>query len=97
MLGALTKSQLLRITHSIENEALKLIAFASQPEHQKDLPNAIAYGVTNQAAAAQIDKAILADLPTAPDNLKGAIELDTEYWVENSDALTERFTAWAAQ
>jgi len=77
--------------------ALEFIAFASQPEHQSKLPNAIAYGVTHKDAAAQIDKDILQDLPTAPENLEGAIELDTEFWVENTDALTERFTAWAAQ
>jgi putative spermidine/putrescine transport system substrate-binding protein len=77
--------------------ALEFIAFASQPEHQSNLPKAIAYGVTHKEAAAQIDKDILQDLPTAPANLEGAIELDTEFWVENTDALTERFTAWAAQ
>jgi putative spermidine/putrescine transport system substrate-binding protein len=77
--------------------ALEFIAFASQPEHQSNLPKAIAYGVTHKEAAAQIDKDILQDLPTAPENLEGAIELDTEFWVENTDALTERFTAWAAQ
>jgi putative spermidine/putrescine transport system substrate-binding protein len=80
-----------------KDAALQFIAFASQPEHQSNLPKAIAYGVTNKAAADQIDKAILADLPTAPENLAGAIELDTEYWVENIDRLMERFTAWAAQ
>jgi putative spermidine/putrescine transport system substrate-binding protein len=77
--------------------ALEFIAFASQPERQSQLPKAIAYGVTHKEAAAQIDKDILADLPTAPENLEGAIELDTEYWVENIEPLTERFTAWAAQ
>jgi putative spermidine/putrescine transport system substrate-binding protein len=77
--------------------ALEFIAFASQPEHQSNLPKAIAYGVTHKDAAAQIDKDILQDLPTAPENLEGAIQLDTEFWVENTDSLTERFTAWAAQ
>jgi putative spermidine/putrescine transport system substrate-binding protein len=77
--------------------ALEFIAFASQPEHQKDLPESIAYGVTHKEAAAQIDKETLQNLPTAPDNLEGAIELDTEFWVENVEQLMERFTAWAAQ
>jgi putative spermidine/putrescine transport system substrate-binding protein len=67
-----------------KDAALEFIAFASQPEHQSNLPKAIA-------------KDILADLPTAPENLASAIELDTEYWVENIEPLTERFTAWAAQ
>jgi len=76
---------------------VEFIAFASQPEHQSNLPKSIAYGVTRKDAAAQIDKEVLADLPTAPENLEGAIELDTEYWVENVEPLMERFTAWAAQ
>jgi putative spermidine/putrescine transport system substrate-binding protein len=75
--------------------AVQFIAFASQPERQKDLPNAIAYGVTHKGAAEQIDKEVLVDLPTGPDNLAAAIELDTEFWVENVERLTERFTAWA--
>jgi putative spermidine/putrescine transport system substrate-binding protein len=74
---------------------VQFIAFASQPERQKDLPNAIAYGVTHKGAAEQIDKEVLVDLPTGPDNLAAAIELDTEFWVENVERLTERFTAWA--
>ena len=80
-----------------KDAALKFIAFASQPEHQSKLPKAIAYGVTHKGAAAEIDPDLLRDLPTAPDNLKGALELDTEFWVENVEPLTERFTAWAAQ
>ena len=77
--------------------AVDFIAFASQPEHQSNLPKSIAYGVTHKDAAAQIDKEILHNLPTAPDNLEGAIGLDTEFWVENVEPLMERFTAWAAQ
>jgi putative spermidine/putrescine transport system substrate-binding protein len=80
-----------------KDAALDFIAFASQPEHQSNLPKTIAYGVTNKGAAAEIDKDILQDLPTAPDNLAAAIQLDTEFWVENVEPLTERFTAWAAQ
>jgi putative spermidine/putrescine transport system substrate-binding protein len=80
-----------------QDAALQFIAFASQPEHQSKLPEAIAYGVTHEGVAAEIDKDLLADLPTAPDNLEGAIEIDTEFWVENVERLTERFTAWAAQ
>ena len=44
-----------------------------------------------------IDPKRLADLPTAPDNFKKAIEIDTQFWLENLDKLTERFNKWAAQ
>jgi putative spermidine/putrescine transport system substrate-binding protein len=77
--------------------ALEFIAFASQPERQAELPKAIAYGVTHKEAAAEIDPEVLQDLPTAPENLEAAIELDTEFWVENIEPLTARFTTWLAQ
>jgi putative spermidine/putrescine transport system substrate-binding protein len=86
------------LANSPNKEAgLEFIAFASQPEHQSSLPKFIAYGVTHRDAAAAIDQEILQDLPTAPDNLDVSIELDTAFWVENIEPLTERFTAWAAQ
>jgi putative spermidine/putrescine transport system substrate-binding protein len=86
------------LANSPNKEAgLEFIAFASQPERQSHLPESIAYGVTHREAAAEIDKEILRDLPTAPENLEVSIELDTEFWVENIEPLTERFTAWAAQ
>jgi putative spermidine/putrescine transport system substrate-binding protein len=86
------------LSNSVNKEtALEFIAFASAPENQKELPKSIAYGVTNKAAADQIEPAILANLPTAPENLEVALELDTEFWVENIEPLTERFTAWLAE
>jgi putative spermidine/putrescine transport system substrate-binding protein len=86
------------LANSPHKEAgLEFIAFASQPERQSHLPESIAYGVTHREAAAEIDQETLQDLPTAPENLEVSIELDTEFWVENVEELTERFTAWAAQ
>jgi putative spermidine/putrescine transport system substrate-binding protein len=80
-----------------KEQALEFIAFASRPEHQKNLPQSIAYGVTHKEAAGQIEEEVLKDLPTAPENLQQATELDTEFWVANIEPLTERFTAWLAQ
>jgi putative spermidine/putrescine transport system substrate-binding protein len=77
--------------------AFQFIAFASQPERQAELPKSIAYGVTHKEAAAQIDPELLKNLPTAPDNLEGAVQIDTEFWVENVEPLTQRFTSWLAQ
>jgi putative spermidine/putrescine transport system substrate-binding protein len=79
------------------DEAYEFIRFASQPEHQKDLPQTIDYGVTHIAAAEVIDPEILPWLPTAPDNLAVAIEIDEEFWVENIDRLNERFNRWVAR
>ena len=37
------------------------------------------------------------DLPTAPDNMKNAVEINVAFWLENIDRLTERFNKWAAK
>ena len=37
------------------------------------------------------------DLPTAPDNIKNAVEINVGFWLENIDRLTERFNKWAAR
>ena len=36
-------------------------------------------------------------MPTAPDNLKNAVQNDFLWWADNQDALNERFNAWLAQ
>jgi putative spermidine/putrescine transport system substrate-binding protein len=81
------------------NKALaeQYIKFVSEPEHQKNLPTKIAYGVTSKAATGMIDKAILSNLPTAPENLATAIYIDEPFWVENIDKLNQRFNAWVAK
>lgn len=76
---------------------LKFIAFAGDAARQAKLPPMVPYGVTNKGAAALIDAAVLPDVPTAPQNLEAGIAIDTEFWVDNIEKLTERFNAWVAQ
>jgi putative spermidine/putrescine transport system substrate-binding protein len=78
-------------------QAEQYINFVSQPEHQKNLPTKITYGVTTKAATAMIDKAVLPTLPTAPENIEKAIYIDEPFWVENIDKLNQRFNAWVAR
>lgn len=80
-----------------KDKALQFIAFTSEPEHQKDLPTLVSYGVTNKKSSELLSPEILEIVPTAPDNLEVAFELDTEFWVENLEALNARFNAWVAQ
>jgi putative spermidine/putrescine transport system substrate-binding protein len=40
---------------------------------------------------------VLKDLPTAPDNIKNAVEINVAFWLENIDRLTERFNKWATK
>lgn len=77
--------------------AFDFIRFASEPENQSKLPNYIAYGITNLEAGERVSAEFAKDLPTAPDNLDGAIPLDGAFWVDNIEELNERFNAWLAQ
>jgi putative spermidine/putrescine transport system substrate-binding protein len=78
-------------------QAEDFIAFASLPENQKNLPTKITYGVTAKAATPLIDKALMAELPTAPDHISSALNLDDTFWLENLDKLNQRFNAWVAR
>jgi putative spermidine/putrescine transport system substrate-binding protein len=74
----------------------KLLAFMGDAKRQAKLPEAIAYGVTAKGANAMIDKARLEQLPTSDENIAHAVQIDTGFWLENIDRLTERFNQWAA-
>ncbi len=80
-----------------KDAALDFIAFASQAENQAKLPLKVDYGMPNKKAAATIPAEIDVNLPTHPDNLKVAIPLNVDFWIDNSEALTARFNAWLAQ
>jgi len=86
---------ILKGSPNIDN-AYKLINFLGQAKNQAKLPEAIAYGVTAKGANALIPKARLADLPTADENFAHAVQIDTAFWMENIDRLTEQFNKWAA-
>ena len=75
----------------------EFIAFASDPSRQAGLPQRVPYGVTHVDAAAGIPEDVLPDVPTAPENLEVAAEINTEFWVDNIERLTERFNSWIAQ
>ncbi len=77
--------------------AYKFLNFVGKAENQAKLSEGIAYGTSNKKAPSLLPKAVLADLPTAPDNMKNAIEINTDFWLENIDRLTERFNKWAAK
>jgi putative spermidine/putrescine transport system substrate-binding protein len=73
------------------------IAFANAPENLSKLPAKIAYGLPVKAAAEMVGAEFAPDLPTYADNLAVSVNLDVDYWVDNSEELTERFNAWVAQ
>ncbi|MNN50622.1 hypothetical protein D3C81_1652170 [compost metagenome] len=77
--------------------AMDFIGYASKAENQAKLPKFIAYGLTNKNANELVPAEMKSDLPTTPENLAQSVPLDVEFWVENTEPLTERFNAWIAQ
>jgi putative spermidine/putrescine transport system substrate-binding protein len=80
-----------------KEQAIEFVSFASRPENQKLLPSLLPLGVTNKEAIAQADPKGLADTPSNPDNIRNAVNVNAEFWVENADQLNQRFNAWAAK
>jgi putative spermidine/putrescine transport system substrate-binding protein len=78
-------------------DAEKFLVFVNDPKNQKNLPPKIPYGVTRKDATALIDKSVLPNLATAPENIKTALYINDKFWLENLDKLNQRFNAWVAK
>ncbi|QJP15761.1 ABC transporter substrate-binding protein [Starkeya sp. ORNL1] len=87
------------IPKGAKNEAgsKKLIEYASNPENIWKLSNYIPYAPPRKSAIPQVDKAVLPHLPTAPDNFKNGLQIDSEFWADNFDSINSRFMSWLAQ
>jgi putative spermidine/putrescine transport system substrate-binding protein len=80
-----------------KDSAYKFLDFVGKAENQAKLPEFITYGVTNKKASDLISAKAMPDLPTNPKNLEHATELSAQFWIDNIDRLTERFSKWAAK
>lgn len=78
-------------------EAMKFIAFASQPAAMAEQTKYISYGPANKDAIPNINPDVLNDLPTSPGNMGNVLIVDPNFWADNREALTERFNAWLAK
>jgi putative spermidine/putrescine transport system substrate-binding protein len=80
-----------------EKEAIELLKWFSVPENQAGFSKLYAYGTGRTEAADFIPEEWKKNLPTSPEHIKYAASYDTAFWVENKEALEERFKAWQAQ
>lgn len=77
--------------------AYQFISLAMKAEQQKLYTEKMAYGPSNTAAASLLDKSLIPDLPTTPDNMKNALQMDVAFWTDHGEALEERFMSWASK
>lgn len=79
------------------DSAMRLIQFMTRPENQSRIPALAFQGATNLRAIQAADPAAAPNLPTHPANRAVSRALDTEFWVDNIEELTQRFNAWASR
>ncbi|MFA5538665.1 MAG: ABC transporter substrate-binding protein [Gemmobacter sp.] len=77
--------------------AHEFISFASHPERQARFPEFIAYGPAIVAANDHVPAETAPLLPTTPVNMEVSFQMDTAFWVENIESLTERFDRWVTR
>ncbi|MDP6704799.1 MAG: ABC transporter substrate-binding protein [Alphaproteobacteria bacterium] len=76
------------------------LKFFSDPKREAAFTNDYTYGQPNKEAIKYIKPEVAAQLP-AGDNIKDALdtgsEASVEFWLDNSDEIFERWTAWKAK
>ncbi len=78
-------------------EIYQFLKVASAPANQKAFSAKVPYGPAVAEAVKTMTPEMLADMPTAQENLAVAFQSNTEFWVENGEELEERFNVWAAR
>jgi putative spermidine/putrescine transport system substrate-binding protein len=85
-----------------EKAALEFLAFSTDTQRLADQAKWIAYGPARKSSSPLVGKYqdgkidMGPQMPTAPDNLKTALQNDFLFWADNQDQLNERFNAWLA-
>jgi putative spermidine/putrescine transport system substrate-binding protein len=81
---------------NLEN-AYKLLNFTLEADQQKVFTQQIPYGVTNPKVNELLPASLLAKLPTATENKRNALMLDSYFWLDYEEELQQRFTRWVSQ
>jgi len=74
--------------------AMKFIEFASRAENQAKMAEYFGVGPTNKNSFAHLDKNLVAELPTYPENKAKQVSINGEWWAKNQDKVTERWNKW---
>lgn len=72
----------------------EFIKFCSEPERMARLSEHFPAGVVQPEAFDYISDDIARHSPTYPDNIATGVKIDAQYWLDNNEAVIERFNAW---
>jgi putative spermidine/putrescine transport system substrate-binding protein len=76
------------------DNGMKLIGFMMRPDRQAALAGLISYGPTNRLAFKYISSERANDLPSSPENEKKGFWLSDQWWADNADDVTARWSKW---
>jgi putative spermidine/putrescine transport system substrate-binding protein len=74
--------------------AMEFIAFAVRAERQAEQVRRIPYGPTNRLTLDMVPPEMKAHLPTAEENIKKQVWLDSAWWAENEAEVLRRWNLW---
>ena len=80
--------------------ARQFVRFANRPTSMAYVSKYISYSPTRESAKALVDKHwetgidMAPHMPTAPENMKRALQSDWRWWSDHRDEMNERFSAW---
>lgn len=83
--------------------AMDFLRYSTDTKRLAAQASYISYGPARKSSAPLVGKYHNKDIdmgpqmPTAPNNLKNAVQSNFEYWADNADQLKERFNAWLAK
>ncbi|MFM1655149.1 ABC transporter substrate-binding protein [Brevibacillus sp. B_LB10_24] len=77
--------------------AMKFIAFAADPQQQAAFSSIIDYAPTTSKAIDLLPEEVRKRLGQSAENAQSQIYVDYKWWVENFDAVNERFEQWLLQ
>lgn len=78
-------------------QSIEFVEYMMTKEPQAEFAKIIPYGVSNVNAIKNLSAERLAELPSAPDNIKNAVRFNSAFWIDHGDELAERFANWVAQ
>jgi putative spermidine/putrescine transport system substrate-binding protein len=79
-----------------KDAAMGFISYATGPEAQAKLTENIPYAPINSDAQPKVTGQLKSYLPTQPDIKSKSVLVDQQWWADNYDEATQRWTAWQA-
>ncbi len=79
-----------------KDAAMAFISYATGQKAQERLTQAIPYAPIHSAAKPKVDGLLESYLPTRPEIKEQSILIDQQWWADNYDEATQRWTAWQA-